>query len=484
MGAGPRGPAGLGDLFNIKAISLGKALVNQIAILLKVAQMHSLQNVAVENAANSLKATLDELLEAQKSFSLYLIGDYFYLEDNRVKYGVEDFANFEFLAGEFKSRRLGAVSFNASVEPSELIAFVSVFLGTDLGAKDVYQDMARRLAGAGLSGVAAEEFKAVTEVQDFESTIDTAKAAKRAYIRLVLRVRELMDGIANGLPADTRKLKRAVQAVVDSAYKNEPVLVRLSAIRRGEDVLSRHYANVCVLSLGVGKRLGLSKFQMARLGMAAALHDIGRTGMPEGTLERVLDMDEEATAVLMDHPRNGVETLLRLKGLNESAVSAMIVAYEHHRNVDGSGYPEQVEPKEQNIFSRVVRVADNYDATTSSGIYGRFPVSPDKALALMLRRSGTYYDPEPLSAFARMMGAYPVGSLLLLSDGAIGVVSEPGDGEEGYARPRVTLLPGAGGIDGGQVDLSEKDEAGRYLRDAVSTLSPMKANVNIYRYLV
>lgn len=480
MAAGLQGPAGLGDMFNIKALNRGKALVNQFAILLKVAQMHSLQNVAVLQAANSLKATLDEFFEVQKSFSLYLVGDYLYIEDNRVKYGVEDFANFEFIAGEFKSRRLGAVSFNTSVDPSELIAFVSVFLGTDLGAKDVYQDMARRLSGAGLSGIAAEEFKTVTESQDFSSAMDTAKAAKRAYIRLVLRVKELMDGITSGFPADTRKLKRAVQSVVDSVYKNEPVLIRLSAIRRDEDVLSRHYANVCVLSLGIGKRLGLSKFQMARLGMAAALHDIGRSGMPAETLERALDMDEEATAALMDHPRNGVETLLRLKGLNESAVSAMIVAYEHHRNVDGSGYPAQVEQKEPNIFSKVVRVADNYDSMTSSGIYGRLPAAPDKAIALMLRRSGTYYDPEPLSAFARMMGAYPVGSLLLLSDGAMGVVCDPG---ADYARPKVTLLPEAGGMGVGQVDLAEKDEAGRYLRDVVSTLSPTKANINIYRYL-
>lgn len=481
----PGGAAGFGELFGRKALTHGRVLVNQVAILVKVAQMHDLENVAVEKSAGTLMDTLAQFFEFQQSFSLYLIGDYFYLEDTRIKFNVEDFANFEFLAAEFRKRQLGALSFNSSISPPELIAFASAFLGVDQAAKDVYQALATRIAGAGVSGLSTEELKTVVENLDFETSADTAAAARKAYIRLVLRVRELMEGISAGSPADTRKLKRAVQSLVDSVYKNEAALLRLSAIRRSEDVAPRHYANVCVLSLGMGKRLGLSKFQMARLGMAAALHDIGRHNIPPEVIERALDLDVEAMARLRGHTRAGVEMLLRLKGLNESAVSAMIVAYEHHRNLDGTGYPEQVEPKQMSLFSRIVRVADNYDAMTSSGIYGRLPMQPDRTLAMMLNRSGGYFDDEPLGAFSAMMGVYPAGTLVALSDGSTGVVSGPCAGGGCPSRPEVTLIQGVEGGPGpgACVRLDEKDGQGRYVRSVAGSLDPHQVRINIYKYL-
>lgn len=469
------------DAFNKEVLARGRILVNQLAILVKVAQMHDLKNEAVSQAAESLAATLVLLLERSRGFSLVLIGDYMYIEDVRVKYNVEDFNNFDFLVTEFKKRKIGSVSFNSMVNAPELITFVSIFLTAELGSDEVYIDIARRLAASGVSGLGTEELKPPKAEEGFDKITDADVMAKKAYVRVCLRVKELFDGIKMGQPADMKKLKRAVQSLVDSAYRGERTLLRLSAIRRKEELLPRHYANVCVLSLLIGKRLGLSKYQMERLGMAALMHDIGRQGLPEDLFDSDSEMDDAALDLIRRHPRSGVETILRLKGLNEVAVSAMIVAYEHHRNLDGSGYPEALEPKEISLFSRIVRIADNYDATTSSGIYGKVAIPPDKTLSLMAKRSGKYYDPDLMAIFVGAMGVYPVGSFLLLTDGSLGVVTAAGRGPEGLTRPAVVLI---GGGPGEVVHLIQKDGKGNYTRDVARSLDPNHHHVNIYRYLV
>jgi len=474
--------ASLEESFNRKVRSGGRVFVNQLAILVKVAQMHDLKNEAVQNAAESLAGTLGSFFQDRKNFSLTLIGDYLFIEDIRVKYNVEDFNNFDYLVQEFKKRKLGAINFNPVVDAKELIVFVDIFLTAELGRDEVYQDMVRRLGLANVSGLATEELRPPKAYEGFQRISDVVNAASRAYVRVVLKVGELFEGMEKGQPADIRKLKRAVQTLVDSIYRGEQALIRLASIRRSEQMLERHYANVCVLSLCIGKRLGLSRYQMARLGMAALLHDVGRQAIA-GKLSAGEELGDEDVELIKGHPRLGVETILRLKGLNEVAVSAMIVAYEHHRNVDGTGYPEQLEAKEMSLFSRIVRIADNYDATTSAGVYGKVPLPPDKAIELMAGRSGSYYDPELLKTFVRLMGLYPVGTFLLLEDGSAGVVAAPGQGIEGGSRPAVILVDNHGAA-GEVVELTAKDENGKYRRGIARSLNPQQYGINISKYLV
>ncbi len=474
MSAEPARPKGasLEDEFQKKALASGRVMVNQLAILVKVAQMHDLKNEAVVNSAQALLGTISPFFEDKKSVSLNLIGEYLFIEDVRIKYNVEDFANFDFLAGAFRKRKLGSLIFNPLVDADQLILFVNIFLAAQTDTDDAHHDLALRIGASGVSGISTEELKAPRAEDESERIIDAARAAARAYVRVVLRVKELFEAIALGEPADIRKLKRAVQSLIDSVYKSEDVLLKLSAIRRQEDLFPRHFVNVCVLSLLIGKQTGLSKYHMARLGMAALLHDIGLENRPR-------EPGEEAFESLADHPRAGVQTILKLKGLNEAAVSAMIVAYEHHRNVDGTGYPKAVETKDLSVYSRIVRIADNYDAVTSSGIFGSEAIPPERALRLMSGRAGSYYDRELLDKFVSAMGLYPVGSFVMLSDGRPAVVVSPGKGKDRPSRPLVAALVDEGGAE--FLDLSGKD--GGCKLSIAGTLDPQRYGVNVSRYL-
>ena len=128
--------------FNRKALSQGRILVNQLAILVKVAQMHDLKNEAVENVAELLRGTISSFFDDRKSIALNLIGEYLFIEDIRIKYNIEDFNNFDFLVCEFRKRKIGSIIFNPLVDASQLIQFASIFLTAQTESDEAYHDLA------------------------------------------------------------------------------------------------------------------------------------------------------------------------------------------------------------------------------------------------------------------------------------------------------------------------------------------------------
>ena len=140
------------------------------------------------------------------------------------------------------------------------------------------------------------------------------------------------------------------------------------------------------------------------------------------------------------HPALGVRVLLRLKGLSDLAVKAIVVAFEHHLGLEGRGYPDLEHPRDLHLFSRIVAITDAFDAMTTRRVYVAAPFGRDQALAEQLRYAGRSFDGTILKEFINLIGVYPVGSLVRLTDGRVGVVMatapEPGD----PTRPRVRLV--------------------------------------------
>jgi hypothetical protein len=150
----------------------------------------------------------------------------------------------------------------------------------------------------------------------------------------------------------------------------------------------------------------------------------------------------------------------------------MIVAFEHHRNYDGSGYP--FGSRRPDIFSRIVTIADVYDALTTQRPW-RNAFMPDEALGMMIRESRRF-DPALMKVFVNTLGLYPVGTLVRLDSGDLGVVIYGGGEGERLSRPIISLLS-RDGKPSGNVDLAERNPAGAYRWSIVMTEDPKKFGV-------
>jgi hypothetical protein len=139
---------------------------------------------------------------------------------------------------------------------------------------------------------------------------------------------------------------------------------------------------------------------------------------------------------------------------------------------------------ELDLYSRIVSLADQYDAMTSARVYSRVPLAPDKALSIMMERSGTQLDPLLFKFFTNMVGVYPIGTLVMLNTRELGLVCE--SNQVFPARPRVMVIVDDKGnrIKGAVVDLTEKNQQEQYIRSISKTMDPSKYHINLAEYLL
>jgi HD-GYP domain-containing protein (c-di-GMP phosphodiesterase class II) len=177
------------------------------------------------------------------------------------------------------------------------------------------------------------------------------------------------------------------------------------------------------------------------------------------------------------HTFFGAIELARVRALNEIA-DALFAALQHHVHYDMNGYPLKMNGWNLRLFTRIVTIADYYDAMTSSRTYRKIPVTPDRALRFILDKSGRIFDPVAVKAFIRAMGIYPVGTIVELDTGEMGIVVKQNQECRCLHRPTVQLVSSSGS-DGKIVDLSERS-TGRhcYRRTVVRTIHDRDSGVD------
>src|SRR5437867_4361216 len=207
--------------------------------------------------------------------------------------------------------------------------------------------------------------------------------------------------------------------------------------------------------------------------MGAVFHDVGLRDCPADVLMKPEPLDPKDRTWIEQHPMRSVEYLLNQRSFSKSTLSQMIVAFEHHRNFDGSGYPYG--SRRPDIFSRIVTIADVYDAMTTQRPW-RNAFMPDEALGMMSREANRRFDPALMKVFVNTLGLYPVGTLVRLDSGDLGIVIYGGGEGERLNRPIISLL-GRDGKPAGNVDLAERSPAGAYRWSIVMTEDPKKFGI-------
>jgi HD-GYP domain-containing protein (c-di-GMP phosphodiesterase class II) len=240
------------------------------------------------------------------------------------------------------------------------------------------------------------------------------------------------------------------------------------------------------LPLGLDLRLGLSKAQLYDLGHAALVHDIGMSRIPHEILTKGSSLTEAERERMESHTWLGALSVYRLKDYGEIPYQSMIVAYEHHMKVDGTGYPRPRRPRELSIFSKIIAVAAAFDAATNERAYsGASP--PDEVLRELWEDRSLGHDPVIVKALINLLGIYPLGTLVILDTYELALVHSANSDPSFVHRPIVRLLCDANGIwlePAPLVDLAEIGENGEFIRSVIKVTSADKYGVNVSNHFL
>ncbi len=454
-----------------------KNIINQLAVVLRSAQFHSPSNVAVLSAIEKFVALINPFIESEAVVSIEVVGEFFYVNDTRVRYSVEFLLNFDYLMKEFKERELGNIEFKNVIGPVDMQRFIKAFLGCQ-NAQDKLIAMADMMKET--PQMVLGRLKHIKE----EGDSDPRKVVKKTYFNAVSFSKGVISKIKSGEKVGLKKAKRVVESMVDMILEEESLVLGMTAIKEYDDYTYHHSVNVSILAVALGHKLGLSKKQVTELGMVALFHDLGKMDIPPEILNKPSSFTDQEWDVVKKHPYRGAQAAIKLKGLDRTTIKTAIVAFEHHLNFDLKGYPIVRYTKELDFFSRIVTIADQYDAMTSSRVYSRVPLRPDKALSVMVDRAGSMIDPILLKVFVNMVGVFPIGTLVFLNSKEMGLVHETNPLFND--RPRVLVIVNSQGkkVDGYVVDLTDKTDDGKYKRSIYKTLDPNKYKINLAEYLL
>jgi HD-GYP domain-containing protein (c-di-GMP phosphodiesterase class II) len=223
--------------------------------------------------------------------------------------------------------------------------------------------------------------------------------SKSAYGHAGTAVGNLTQAVRDGGTVNFKQAKRAIQNIVDLMMQDESALLGLTTLRCHDQYTHNHSVNVALLSMALGNRAGYPKVELADLGLAALFHDMGKATIPLEVLNKPGEFTEEEWAAMRNHPTEGVLSMAQLRGITNLPARMAAASFEHHMNLDYSGYPKLKAPWKLSLTGRILTIADCYDAMTSSRVYRREPMSPSKVLNVMFKKSGTSFDATLLKLF-------------------------------------------------------------------------------------
>jgi putative nucleotidyltransferase with HDIG domain len=241
--------------------------------------------------------------------------------------------------------------------------------------------------------------------------------------------KSLLDDIRLGGAINTEQARHTVNECVHSVIRHPDALLWMSKMRDENEYTAEHCLNVCILAIAFGRQLGMAENELENLGMCGLLHDVGKMKIPSAILDKPDTLTPSEMRIMMGHTVHGRNLLLSSRGIYTGAID---VALSHHERIDGAGYPRQLAGNSISRFSKIIAIVDAYDAMTAERCYQAARTSTE-AIKVIYKDRGSHFDEQLALKFLQTVGLYPVGSIVELYSGEIGMVIE--------ANPRFRHLP-------------------------------------------
>lgn len=255
--------------------------------------------------------------------------------------------------------------------------------------------------------------------QDIQAFTASLQRSRQSYEHAHDYIRQVMKDVRLGQAIDPAEAREVVNTLVPAIMANESAMLWLTLLKHRDEYTTRHSINVCIMSLLFGRHLGLNEEDLHELGHGALLHDIGKMKVPLEILNKTARLTTEEITELKRHAAYGYAML---RDSPHIGAEALEVVRSHHERVDGSGYPRGLRDGAIHRYALIVAVVDVYDAITSERVY-HMGIAPHEALNLMYGWTPQSFPADLIEAFIRCLGIYPIGSIVELDSGEVGVVT-------------------------------------------------------------
>jgi len=451
--------------------------------LVYLAKIHQVNNPLLMDCIGDFKKVAGRLMVDDEHITVQVSRGNIFIQDEKLLHRREIAKLVNNILQYFENRDLQGLCFYAAVQEAsdkEILEFGRI-LNESEQQKNPLNWFVEQLEEHGLIWVENihELDTQLTEQVSGTESLDQEQLrkakAKESYFYALSSIKEVAEKVTSQKKVGVRKALRVMQNMVDLVMEDESIVLGISTIRDYDDYTFTHSINVAILSMCLGRRIGISRTSLHRLGICGLFHDLGKLDIPVGIIRLPRKLSKSEFDVVKKHTIYSVAQIIKLQAARGLKSKILLPPFEHHMKYDLSGYPQTPQRKPVSLFGRILTITDVFDAITSPRNYRSTALTQDQALGYMLEHSGTDFDPILLKAFINMLGVHPIGSLLELDTGELGLVIEAGKGADG-TRPKVVLLAvdGQGGYTkDGVVDLDERDEqSGVFRRNIIKSLHP------------
>ena len=476
-----------GDLLDQQLAMLGFQLIVQLNTLIKTSRIHGRTNAALDKPVETM-LTLIQTLASDQPVTLWIQDDFLFLGESHLKVTAQQMLVVSSVLDALTKWKIGGVTFTSSVSSKDIREFAHLFVTLDPATQSI-DDFKQELKSLAVTGIELNDPRHLNLKDEFADEANPKarhKAqSKAAYGKAADAVGNLTQSSREGKVLSFKQAKRAIQNIIDLMMQDESALLGLTTLRCHDQYTHNHSVNVSLLSLALGNRAGYPKAELADLGLAALFHDMGKSTIPLEVLNKPGEFSEQDWEMMRNHPTEGVLSLTQLRGITNIPARMVAASFEHHMNLDYSGYPKLKTPWKLSLTGRILTIADCYDAMTSSRVYRREPMSPSKVLNMMFSKSGKSFDSTLLKLFVNCVGIVPIGSLVALDTNEFAVVLKPPVNKADAERPLVKIIADSSGspVDNGpELDLTEVDDSGEFRHSIIRLIDNTEHKFDTSRY--
>lgn len=409
-------------------LELVKESFRDFIAAVQIARLYSCTHPQFKAALTKAFESLQAVLREKESLVFGIIGDELAFE----KEIFFDLSKIERpMIGFLKERGIERIEFLRSINKEGLMAFISILITQK---NEIKHSIAEMIKSAGLPGIIAGKIK-TGPVSEGKERKEVLMDYLELYEDALQQATGFVDAVLDGKEIEQLALRLHLNTVIENLLGRYQDFLNFGTMKRYDSKTYFHTFNVSILAMYFASKLGFSQQQVIELGCAALFHDIGKIYISRKILQKPARLNDQEFTKIKNHVTLGTEILI--KYIDALGPVPAVVCFEHHVRYDLSGYPKLKYPRKPHILSQIITLCDVYDALSQRRTY-KNDYPPRMIYDIMTKEKGSTFEAKLFDAFFKVMGIWPVGTIVSLSDGSIAVVRQVN--ADDISSPKVEVI--------------------------------------------